>query len=57
MGQAVFMGDTIAIYFSQNREQTTWKTDRYTWEDDIKMAQEKYQWWAPVNMIMNLWVP
>jgi hypothetical protein len=43
---------------------------RRTWEDNIKMdkrnrmgvkgidlAQDRNQWRAPVNMIMNLWVP
>jgi hypothetical protein len=45
---------------------------RHRWEDNIKMdfkeiginganwiwlAQDRVQWWAFVNMIMNLWVP
>jgi len=45
---------------------------RYRWEDNIKMdlrevgcgfmdwinlSQDRYRWWAVVNMVMNLWVP
>jgi transposase len=45
---------------------------RSRWEDNIKMdlrdigidganwillAQDRVQWWACVNMVMNLWVP
>jgi hypothetical protein len=45
---------------------------RHRWEDNIKMylrergfgdvdwiylAQDRERWWAPVNMVMNLWVP
>jgi hypothetical protein len=45
---------------------------RHRWEDNIKMdlreigidganwvqlAQDRAQWWAFVNMVMNLWVP
>jgi hypothetical protein len=45
---------------------------RHRWEDNIKMdlreiginganwiwlAQNRVQWWAFVNMVMNLWVP
>jgi hypothetical protein len=30
------------------------------WEgsmDWIDLAQDRDRWWAPVNMVMNLWVP
>jgi hypothetical protein len=45
---------------------------RHRWEDNIKLhlreigidgvswiqlAQGRVQWWAVVNMVMNLWVP
>jgi hypothetical protein len=45
---------------------------RHRWEDNIRMnlreigwegvdwihlAQDRDQWWALVNMVMNLWVP
>jgi transposase len=41
---------------------------RCRWEDNIReigidganwiqLAQDRVQWWACVNMIMNLWVP
>jgi hypothetical protein len=45
---------------------------RHRWEDNIKMdlreigivgvnwiqlGQDRVQWWACVNMVMNLWVP
>ena len=25
--------------------------------DWIKLAQDRYRWWALVNVVMNLWVP
>jgi hypothetical protein len=45
---------------------------RHRWEDNIKMdlreiginrvnwiqlAQDRFQWWACMNTVMNLWVP
>jgi hypothetical protein len=34
---------------------------RHRWEDGwgdwIQLAQDRVQWWAFVNMVMNLWVP
>jgi hypothetical protein len=40
---------------------------RHKWEDNIKtdlreiqwthLAQDREQWWALVNMLINLWVP
>jgi hypothetical protein len=49
-----------------------WEARRRRWEDNMKMdlreigihgvnwiglTQDRVQWWAFVNMVMNLWVP
>jgi hypothetical protein len=35
-----------------------WILDKLGWGviDYIKLAQDRDQWWAVVNMVMNLWV-
>jgi hypothetical protein len=62
----------LYLYISRPKEKRPLGRLRYRWEGNIKMdfretgidgakwfllAQDRVQWWAFVNTIMNLWVP
>jgi hypothetical protein len=70
MGEEKRNGYTILVGKPEGKRQLA--RSRYRWEDNIKMdlkeigwggmdwidlTQDKSQWRALVNMVMNLWVP
>jgi hypothetical protein len=69
MGQ---MRKAYKILVGKSEEKKPCGRSRCRWEDNIRMdlrevgwedvdwihlAEDRYQWWAPVKTVMNLWVP